>query len=303
MATRILGEGDVRRLLSMAECMDVVARVLTSLAEGKALNPLRSILRYPDGSAMLGLMPAVLEEPPAGGIKVVTVTPGNHGGPHDAHQGAVLLFETEHGLLRAVIDASSITAIRTGAASGVATRALAREDASRVAILGAGIQGVSHLAAMAEARNLSGATVWSRNGENARAFARRESARHGLEVRVAGTAREAVEGADIVCTTTSSPEPLLLGSWLRPGTHINAVGACVPTTRELDTEAVVRSRLFVDRRESALNEAGDFLIPRSEGALGDDHIVAELGEVLVGSAPGRRSEEETTLFKSLGICV
>jgi ornithine cyclodeaminase len=252
---------------------------------------------------LLGLMPAYLGTPACIGIKVVTVMPGNHGTPWDAHQGAVLLFEAEHGRLLAVIDASAVTALRTGAVSGMATRALARHDAGRVAILGSGVQAASHLEAMLVARDVSTVTVWSRSEANARRFAERESAKHGIAVRVAATAREAVEGADIVCTTTSAKEPVLEGAWLSPGTHVNAAGACFPGARELDTFAVVRSRLFVDRRESALNEAGDFLIPRKEGAVGDDHIVAELGDVLLGRSPGRRSGDEVTLFKSLGIGV
>jgi ornithine cyclodeaminase len=301
--TRILSERDVRRLLPMRECLDVMQEALKTLSRGEALNPLRSLLRIPDGSGLLGLMPAYLGTPACIGIKVVTVMPGNHGTPWDAHQGAILLFEVQHGRLLAVIDASSVTAIRTAAVSGVATRALARRDARRVAILGSGVQAAAHLDAMLAARKVSAVTVWSRIEEKARRFAERESARHGIAVGVAATAREAVEDADVVCTTTSAKEPVLQGAWLRPGAHVNAVGACFPGARELDTEAVLRSRLFVDRRESALHEAGDFLIPKKEGALGDDHIVAELGEVLLGKEAGRRSEEEVTLFESLGLGV
>ncbi|MGQ0720448.1 MAG: ornithine cyclodeaminase family protein [Candidatus Eiseniibacteriota bacterium] len=301
--TRILSDADVRRLLPLRECLDVMEEALKTLSRGDALHPLRSLLRIPDGSGLLGLMPAYLGTPPCIGIKVVTVMPGNHGTPWDAHQGAVLLFEAEHGRLLAVIDASSVTAMRTAAVSGVATRVLARKDAGRVAILGSGVQAASHLEAMLAARDVTTVTVWSRNGANARRFAERESARPGFVIRVAATAREAVEGAEIVCTTTSSREPVLEGAWLSPGTHVNAAGACFPAARELDTAAVVRARLFVDRRESALNEAGDFLIPKKEGAVGDDHIVAELGDLLLGSSPGRRSDDEVTLFKSLGLGV
>jgi ornithine cyclodeaminase len=187
--------------------------------------------------------------------------------------------------------------------SGVATRSLAREDAGDLAILGSGVQATSHLSAMKTVRPLRRVRVWSRDPERARAFAERESARHGLGVEAVDSVRSTVEGADLVCTTTAAREPVLEGAWLAPGVHINAVGACFRDTRELDTAAVRGARLVVDRRESALNESGDILIPRSEGAIGDDHIVGELGEVLLGRVPGRRSPAERTLFKSLGIAI
>jgi ornithine cyclodeaminase len=214
-----------------------------------------------------------------------------------------MLFETERGCLLAALDATSITAIRTAAVSGVATRRLAREESATLAILGSGVQARTHLEAMRLARGVSEVRVWSRSESNAKAFADREASRHGIAVEVAATAREAVAGADVICTTTSSREPVLEGGWISPGAHVNAVGACVPAARELDTAAVVASRLFVDRRESTLNEAGDFRIPRDEGAIEENHILAEIGEVLIGRYPGRRSEDEITLFKSLGIAV
>src|SRR5262249_55882816 len=203
------------------------------------------------------------------GLKVITIFPGNEGSDFDSHQGAVLLFEADHGSLVAMIDASSITGIRTAAVSGAATRALAREDAGDLAILGSGVQAGTHLEAMTVVRRLRRVRVWSRHPASARAYAERESKRHGMRVEPMASAREAVSGADLICTTTAAKEPVLQGEWLAPGAHINAVGACFPATRELDTKAVLRSRLYVDRRESALNEAGDFLIPRKEGALSD----------------------------------
>lgn len=303
MPTRVLTEQDVHRLLPMAKCMEVMEETLKTTAGGKVLNPLRSLMRLPEDTGILGLMPAWLGSPRCTGIKVVTITPGNHGTEFDAHQGAVLLFEGEHGRLIAVIDASSVTAIRTGAVSGVATRLLARPDSKALAILGSGIQAGANLAAVLIARKIEQVSVWSRNRGNAETFARRESERHGLSIDVCASAEEAVANADIVCTTTSSREPVLHGNWLRPGMHINAVGACFPAARELDTQAVSRSRVFVDRMESALNEAGDILIPMKEGAFGEDHIQGEIGEVLIGEKAGRKDDEEITLFKSLGIGV
>jgi ornithine cyclodeaminase len=145
--------------------------------------------------------------------------------------------------------------------------------------------------------------VWSRSHENARRFAERESRRHGVAIEVTDTARQAVSGASLVCTTTSAREPVLMGEWIAPGAHINAVGSSVPFTRELDTAAIVKARLFVDRRESVLNEAGDFLFPKKEGAVDNEHIQGEVGEVLLGTVEGRRSREEVTLFKSLGLAI
>lgn len=301
MATRILTEHDVRELLTMDACIDAMAEVLCRVGDAATRNPLRSLLRFPSEDGILGLMPAYLGEPTCTGIKVVTVMPGNHGSPYDAHQGVILLFETEHGRLLAVVDASSVTAIRTGAVSGAATRALARTHARRLAILGSGIQAASHLEAMLAVRPIEEVRVWSRNPEHGRRFAERYGG--GVPVHAVAGAREAVEGADVVCTTTSAREPVLRGEWLSPGVHLNAAGACFPTTRELDSEAVARARVFVDSRESARNEAGDLLIPLGEGRIGADHVLGELGEVLAGTRPGRTGDADITLFKSLGIAV
>jgi ornithine cyclodeaminase/alanine dehydrogenase-like protein (mu-crystallin family) len=303
VSTRIITDAEVRELLPMPECIEVMAEVFRSLARGDALQPLRSLMWMPDRSGLLGLMPAWLGAPASLGIKVVTVMPGNHGTPYDSHQGPVLLFEVEHGSLVAVVDASAITAIRTAAASGLATRLLARDDAGDLAILGSGVQAHTHLDAMRAVRTLTRVRVWSRSIEGARAFAARESARVGLAIEAVDSAATAVQGADLVCTTTSSREPVLEGAWLAAGAHVNAVGACFPSARELDTEAVRRARLFVDRRESTLAEAGDFLIPKQEGAIGDDHIRGEIGELLLGKVAGRGGPDDITLFKSLGLAV
>jgi len=303
VGVRVITHDEVPDLLPMRECIDVMAETLKAVARGEAVQPLRSLMWLPDKSGLLGLMPAHLGSPACVGIKVVTVMPGNHGTEFDSHQGAVLLFEVEHGSLLAVIDASSITAIRTAAVSGAATALLACEDAGDLAMLGSGVQARTNLEAMRTVRKLRRVRVWSRREESARVFADREGKRQGIAIEAVGSAREAVEGADLVCTTTSAREPVLLGDWLRPGVHINAVGACFPNARELDSAAVAKSRLFVDRRESTLKESGDFLIPKAEGRFGDEHIVGEVGDVLLDRIPGRRSRAEITLFKSLGIAV
>lgn len=299
----IVNQREVPALLPMGECMEVMAAALAALARSEAILPLRSIMWLPEKVGALGMMPAYLKDANVLGLKVISVFPSNHGTEFDAHQGAVMLFEARHGRPLAIIDATEITAIRTAAVSGVATKLLAREDAGDLAILGSGTQAVKHLEAMLLARKIRRVRVWSRNPQNAARFAQRESRLRGTTVEAMPAAREAVEQADLICTTTSSSEPVLRGEWIAPGTHINAVGSSVPFARELDTAAVIRSRLFVDRRESTLNEAGDFLFPKKEGAIGDDHIQGEIGELLIGRAGGRRSAGEITLFKSLGLAV
>jgi len=249
------------------------------------------------------MMPGELVEPPTIGLKVVVVFPKNHGTKYDSHQGVVMLFDPEHGLPTAILDGSEVTAIRTAAASGVATRLLAREDACELALLGSGVQARTHLEAMRVARDLKRVRVFSPHEKNRAAFAARESERHGIPVEAVDSAQAAVEGADLICTTTSSTEPIVRSEWIADGAHINAVGACVPRARELDSATVVRSLLFTDRRESAFAESGDFLIPKEEGLLTDAHLRGEIGELLLGQVPGRRSAADVTLFKSLGIAV
>src|SRR5262245_35042075 len=302
MRCLVVSQGDVPALLPMPDCIEAMDGALRALAAGDARLPLRPVVTLPDGRGAFAVMPAYLGGPPAIGVKAIPVFPGNHGTPLDSHQGAVLLFDAERGSLLALIDASSVTAIRTAAVSAVATRLLAREDAGELALLGTGVQALSHLEAMAQVRTLRRVRAWSRDPRNVRAF-RERADRLGIRVEAAASARDAVLGADLVCTTTASRTPVLEGAWLAPGAHVNAVGASVKDARELDTAAVAGARLFVDRRESALAEAGDFLIPKTEGAVGDDHIRGEIGELLLGRLPGRQSRDEITLFKSLGLAV
>ena len=303
MKVLIVNQAEVGRLLPMKECIEVMTETLAAVERGEAILPLRPVLRMPDKGGALGMMPSYLGNIDAVGLKVITVFHGNHGTKYDSHQGAVLLFETEHGQLLSIMDASSITAIRTAAVSAVATKLLARDDAKTLAILGSGVQAKTHFAAMVEARSITHAQVWSRNADHARHFAERESARYGIPVTAIATVEEAVHDMDVICTTTGAREPILKGEWIAPGTHINAVGSSIAVARELDADAVKRSRLFVDRRESTLNEGGDFLIAKQEGAVDDDHILGELGQILLHKIDGRRSRDEITLFKSLGLAV
>ncbi len=303
MKVLIADQALVTEVFPMEEAIPAMRRALIMLAEGDVVMPLRSYLALPVGDAVMGLMPSYVGGLEAVGVKVIAAFPANFGSDFDTHQGVVLFFDTERGLLRAIVDATAITAIRTAAVSGLVTDLLANPDAGDLAIIGAGTQATTHLQAMRAVRPVRRVRVYSVPAESAAAFAERESRRTGLPVEAVATAEEAVVGADLICTTTTSAEPVVRGAWVAPGAHVNAVGAYNPATRELDSELVARSRLYADRRESLLSEAGEFLIPKSEGLFGDEHVVGEIGEVLTGRAPVRTSSEEITLFKSLGIAI
>jgi len=303
MKILIINQAEVYELLPIDECMETMAEALAALSYGTAFNPLRQVFHLPGKHGLLGIMPGYLENLNAVGLKVVSVFHNNKESDQDSHQGGVLVFEAEHGALLAMVNASAITAIRTAAVSGVATKLLARDDAAELAILGSGVQAHAHVNAMMAARQIGSIRVWSPNRDHVKAFARNISEKQVVAVRETSTAQDAVKGADIVCTTTAAREPVLMGEWLAPGVHINAVGSSIPLARELDNEAVAKSRLFVDRRESTVNEAGDYLIPRKEGAIDDFHIQGEIGEILSGQITGRQNNQEITLFKSLGLAV
>jgi ornithine cyclodeaminase/alanine dehydrogenase-like protein (mu-crystallin family) len=293
----------VTELLPMDEAISVMRRALTLLAEGDVLMPLRTSLHLPVGGAVMAVMPSYVGGLEAVGVKVIAEFPANFGTEFDSHQGVVLFFDTQRGLLRAMVDATAVTAIRTAAVSGLVTDLLARPDAGDLAIIGAGTQAHTHLQAMHAVRPLRRVRVFSVPADSATAFAERESALTGLTVEACASAEEAVRGADLICTVTTASEPVVRGEWVSPGAHINAVGAYTPQTRELDSDLVAKARLYADRRESLLNEAGEFLIPRGEGLIDDGHIVGEIGEVLMGKAPVRGTPDEITLFKSLGIAI
>ncbi|MEP6492494.1 MAG: ornithine cyclodeaminase family protein [bacterium] len=299
----ILSQSDVERLLPMKACIDVMAATLAGLARGEAVLPLRTVIAIPNTTDAFAVMPAYLGSPRSLGAKVITVYPGNHGTRFDSHQGAVLLFDPDNGSLAAVLEASAVTTIRTAAVTAVATRALSRENSSTLAMIGSGVQAVAHLESLCLVRPIKSVRVWSRNRDHARALVTLAGERFALDGSVADTCAAAVANADIVLTSTSAREPVLNGDWLTPGTHVNAIGASQASARELDSTAVARSRLYVDRRESALNEPGDILVPLREGRITPDHIVGEIGEVLIGRAPGRGADDEITLFKSLGLAI
>jgi ornithine cyclodeaminase len=302
MSTLIISQEEVKRLLPMKACIEVMQEAFLSLSRGAVAQPLRMVMGL-SGGKVLGLMPALIEDDAAFGAKVISVFPGNHQSPYDSHQGVVLLYEAGHGCLQAIVDATAITAIRTAAVSAVATRALANPGAKTLALLGAGVQARAHLEAMREVFELRQVRVWCRSPEESERFALEESKRTGLEVGSAASAEKAVDGADLICTTTASREPILSGKWIMRGAHVNAIGASIASARELNTEAVRRSKLFVDRLESAQAEAGDYLIPLREGAIDASHLKAELCDVLSGKLKGRENRDEITLFKSVGLAV
>jgi ornithine cyclodeaminase len=300
----ILNETEVEELLPMSECISLMEEAFISLARGEAHQPLRTIFRPPEVKGVMAMMPTFRERPsPLLGLKAICVFPGNAAIGKDAHQGGVMLFDGATGELLAVVNASAITAIRTAAVSGLATRLLTQADAGDLAIIGAGVQARPHLIAMNCVRQLRRVRIASRNFENARRLANEMQPQVSTLIEPLETVEAAVRGADIIVTATTSREPVLLREWISPGAHINAIGTFSPRAREVDTATMVAASLFVDRRESALNEAGDYLIPASEGVIGPEHIRADLGEVLTGIHPGRTSPEEITIFKSLGLAI
>lgn len=289
---RVLSNDDVADLLPMAEAIEIVDRTMRRVSSGEAVMPLRHAVPV-GGANLMGVMSGSMPE--VFGVKLVSLFPQNPARGLSGHRGAVVLFEPETGGAVAMMDAGLLTAIRTAAASGVATRALARADATRLCLIGAGEQAWHHLAAICAARPLSGVEIVARDPQRTDDFVRRATAAHpGLSIRAADGAESAVARADIVCTVTSSPTPVLRGAWLQAGQHLNIVGASVASKREMDDAVVDRARVWVDSRASALAQAGE-LVDRPEA------IVGEIGAVLDGAAPGRSDPSQITAYRSLGV--
>ena len=307
MRVLTLSHRDVLAALQPEECAAAMAAVLAEHARGETYLPLRSVMAPPGAAGFLGLMPGWRAADHDGGaafaLKAVCIMPGNPARGLDAHQGLVTLFDGESGVPTAILDASAVTAVRTAAVTAVATGLLARGDARVLAILGAGTQARAHLRALAGVRDFAQIRVYAPTRAHAQALVEQAGAARG-EAGVAASAEEAVRDADVVVTVTSAREPVLQRAWLKPGAHVNAVGASTPQARELDTATVAASALFCDSRESLRNEAGEFRLAISEGLIaGEEHVRAELGEVLAGTAPGRRDAGELTLFRSLGLAI
>lgn len=289
----------VRARLSMSQCIEAMAIAMTAVSRNAIAAPARTIMPLVDGSAYLAVMPGSVAEPLVYGAKIVSLHPKNPAAGRPAIQGFVALFDHHSGSPFALVDGAEVTRLRTAAVSALATRLLARASARTLGIFGCGVQATSHLEAICLVRDIQEVVVWGRSYEKAQAFAERHE-RAGSTLQAARSPEEAA-ACDVICVVTGAPEPVIHGEWVRPGAHVNLVGAHAPTTREADTALVASSRLYVDSLESAFSEAGDILIPLQEGAVGRAHVIGEIGAVLLGKVAGRRSSEEVTLYKSLGL--
>ncbi len=303
--TLLLSRDDVQSLLTMQDAIQIVEEAFRQLALGNVIMPQRTVIRVTQHGGTYLAMPAYIGgEVDALAVKVVSVyadNPRQYNLPTTI--GTLLLNDPRTGAPLAVMDASYLTAVRTGAVTGVATRHLARKDAKRVGIFGAGVQAQTQLWAVCSVRPVESANVYDADATRARAYADEMSKRLNVKVNPVGEARQAVEGMDVIVTASSAHEPLFDGNWLVPGQHINAIGAHTPTARELDTTTIVRSKVVPDLAEACWIEAGDLIIPLNEGAITRDHVSANLGEVVAGLKPGRENDREITLFKSVGLAL
>jgi ornithine cyclodeaminase len=296
---KVIDAETVRRRLTYAACIPLVRAAMIAFSTGQTRQLLRSVIPLADGH-MFGIMPGALAADGVFGAKLVSVWPENFAAGKPSHQGVVVLFDPVTGAPTCVADAGAVTAIRTAAASAVATDALARPDATRLTVLGYGEQAEGHVRAIAEIRLITDVRVWGRDAGRAADFARRVGAETGLRIAPARSVEAAVDGADIVCTCTNAADPILLGRWLEPGVHINLVGSSIAGPSEVDEDLVAMSRFIVDSRAGVLAQGAEFLRARAAGRIDDDHIAAEIGEVLAGSIPGRERKPQITAYKSLG---
>jgi ornithine cyclodeaminase/alanine dehydrogenase-like protein (mu-crystallin family) len=296
---RFIDREEVARRLTYEVCIPIVRDAMIAFSSGKTKQLLRSIIPLSNGR-LFGVMPGAMGGGGPFGAKLISVFQDNFAKGIQSHQGLVILFDPDSGAPVCVADAGEITAIRTAAASAVATDALARKDARRLAILGYGEQAGTHARAIGKVRQLESIVVWGRSMERAQAFAERMQAELGLPVVPAASVEEAVSEADIICTVTAASEPILKGCWVRPGTHVNVVGSGFRGPAEVDNDLVLRSRFIADSREGVLQQGAEFLRAKAAGLVTDDHIVAEIGQVLAGEVEGRRSADEITVYKSLG---
>ena len=294
----VLTAEDVNSRLNSRECIDLMRQTFIDVEKGKCRQFLRAVYPLSTGNVM-GAMPADFND--FFGMKILSVYPFNYQRNMPSHQGEILVFDGETGSVKGLVDAMSITGIRTGACSAVATDVLAKSDASVLALIGCGHQGWSHLSAIREIRNLTEVRVYDRISEKAEQFARDASRKFVLDVKAYPSVKETVENADIVCTLTVSKTPVLQNDWIKDGCHINAVGACAANARELPSDLVKRSRFYCDSVESVMHESGDFLFPLNEGLIGEDHLLGTVGQLLCGNIESRTSDRQITIFESLGM--
>jgi ornithine cyclodeaminase len=296
---RSIDREEVAKRLSYEKCIPIVREAMIAFSRGETKQTLRSIIPLSEGR-MFGVMPGAMGAQAAFGAKLISVFHENFARGVQSHQGLVILFDPESGAPVCIVDAGELTAIRTAAASAVATEALARKDARRLTLLGYGEQAATHARAIGKVREVESVVVWGRSLERAEEFASRMRTELDTPVTPARDVREAVAEADIICTLTSASEPILKGEWVRRGTHVNLVGSSYAGPAEVDNDLVVRSRFIADSREGVLRQGGEFLRAKAAGLIDDSHIVAEIGQVLGGEVEGRRSAEEITVYKSLG---
>lgn len=294
-----ISSDQVYAALPIAECVDVIERTMITVSRGGADLPLRWLMPLSGGNAM-GVMPGALKDPSVHGMKLISLYPENPKQGLSSHQGVLLLFDTRDGRPIAALDGASITAQRTAAASAAATRALSRKNSRTLAILGAGEQADHHLPAHMAVRPFEEVRVWTRTFANAQAYAQRHSAA-AATVQAYETAQEAVRGADVVVTVTASSTAILKGEWLEPGQHINLVGSSVASAREIDDQGIARGRYFVDTLAGAKAQAGEYLDAVKSGAIVASHILGEIGQVYDGTLAGRLSDQDITIYKSLGV--
>jgi len=299
---KIIEAAEVFEKLTMEKCIELMRTALADLESGKAMQPLRSVNKLPHDNSF-GFMPAYLGDHDYFGAKVITAFHRNQGTKYPSHMGYVMMFESEHGSVVGMADAGAITQIRTGAVSAVATDLLAEKDAGRLALVGAGAQGRSHLEAILLVRNIQEVNVYDIIEENAKKFAEEMTVKYGVRINVCSSVEKAVKGADIICTLTPAREAYLKAEWVSPGAHINAVGTFTPVTREVTSELVAVSRLYADQVEAMKRESGEFLIPKQEGLITDDHIIGSIGGLLLQKVQGRENREDITLFIALGLAV
>lgn len=304
MSLLFIDAAQVHAQLDIGACIAALRPAMIALSQGRARQPLRSVLDLDDGDAF-GVMPGALADG-LFGAKLISVFPRNFERGLSSHQGLVVLFDRDSGAPEAVVDASAVTALRTAAASALATDALARRDSQVLALLGYGEQAATHLAAISQVRDIAEVRVWGRSRERAEAFVARErdaAAARGQQLRVCDTAAAAVAGADVVCTLTAAREPVLFGHELEPGMHLNLVGSGRAGPVEVDHAVVTRSRFFADHRESVLRQGAEFLRAQQAGLVDETHVLGEIGEVLAGTLPGRTDDQQITVYKSLGSIV
>lgn len=296
---RFIDRDEVARRLTYSLCIPIVREAMIAFSGGETRQLLRSILPLGEGR-LFGVMPGAMGEGGPFGAKLISVFADNFAKGVQSHQGLVVLFDPDSGAPVCVLHAGEITAIRTAAASAVATDALARPDASRLAILGYGEQAWTHARAISKVRALTSITVWGRSSARAEAFAAGIGAELEMPATAAADVQSAVADADVVCTVTGSAEPILRGAWVAPGTHVNVVGSSFAGPVEVDNDLVTRSRFFVDSREGVLVQGAEFLNAKAAGLIGEEHILGEIGEVLAGRVEGRRTARDVTVYKSLG---